>query len=499
MTDCVRFFVNGHYHEVVNPEPTTTILEYLRGRPGLTGTKEGCAEGDCGACTVVLAELSGDRYSLRSVNSCIQFLPTINGKELITVEGLSSDGGLHPVQQSMVECHGSQCGFCTPGFVMSLFALFHAKKKAGRAEVSHALAGNLCRCTGYRPIFAAAEAMFDLSVEQSADWKRQAGRGEHTCDLLASEEALINRLQSIQGEHPLALNNNGLFYAPQTVNQLAEWLEAHPKATVLAGGTDVGLWVTKQFRELPEIAYLGAVSGLGKVHETDEYFDIPAAVTLTEAFFVLQREYPGLKEVFRRFASPPICNAGTLVGNVANGSPIGDSMPVLMCLGASVYLRKGSATRRIPLDDFYLGYMKKELMAGEFVESVRVPKNRHQAEVASYKISKRFDQDISAVCAAFRLVLEEGLVKDIDVCFGGMAAVPARAKHTEDALRGKPWNQATVSYAQTCVKKDFSPISDMRAGQEYRTRVACNLLSHFLLQTQQSESTRDSAWREQLL
>ena len=495
MTDCVRFFVNGHYHEVANPEPTTTILEYLRSRPGLTGSKEGCAEGDCGACTVIIAELDADRYQLRSVNSCIQFLPTVDGKELITVEGLADGDSLHPVQQAMVDSHGSQCGFCTPGFIMSLFALFHARSTASREEVGHALAGNLCRCTGYRPIFAAAEAMFDGLDLESPDWKRHSGRGQHTQELLTSEKELVQRLRSIQRKQPLTLNNNGLFCAPRNVDQLAQWLEAHPQATLLAGGTDVGLWVTKQFRELPELVYLGEVSELKQITETSEYLDIPAAVPLTQAFHVVEKHYPGLKEVFRRFASPPICNAGTLVGNVANGSPIGDSMPALMCLGASVLLRKGSATRRLVLDDFYLGYMQKELMPGEFVESIRIPTNQQQAEVASYKISKRFDQDISAVCAAFRLVLENGSVKDIGVCFGGMAAVPARAKHTEAALRGKPWDQASVKSAQASIAQDFAPITDMRAGRDYRSTVAGNLLQHFFLQTQANQSTRVFDWK----
>ncbi|MEM7283865.1 MAG: xanthine dehydrogenase small subunit [Pseudomonadota bacterium] len=399
MTELVRFFVNGCYQEVENPSPTTTILEYLRSKPGLTGTKEGCAEGDCGACTVVVAELDQDTgFGLRSVNSCIQFLPTLDGKALITVEGLSKEGELHPVQRAMVECHGSQCGFCTPGFVMSLFTLFQDSQNPDREEMNHALAGNLCRCTGYRPILDAAKTMYDYDVRDTQDWMSCAGRcSEKSDELLTSETELIEQLQSIQRKTTLELNNRQHYFAPLTLSNLAELYQRYPNATILAGGTDIGLWVTKQFRELPVLIYLGDVAEAKQVTKSEDWIDVGAGVSLNQGFEALLVEYPGLKEMFRRFASPPICNAGTLVGNVANGSPIGDSMPALMCLGASVLLRCGDTTRRVLLDELYLGYMENDMKPGEFIQSLRVPANANSDHVVCYKLSKRFDQDISGV------------------------------------------------------------------------------------------------------
>ena len=470
-TDTVRFFVNGEYHEVVAPMPTTTILEYVREKLLLTGSKEGCAEGDCGACTVAIAELVGDGYRLRTVNSCIQFLPTLDGKELITVEGLKdSQGQLHPAQKAMVECHGSQCGFCTPGFVMSLFFLYRTQTNPSRQDINHALAGNLCRCTGYRPIVAAAAKMYTFNTN------------ERDCKYGASapnESDLLQRLRGIKRDHTLDINNRQRYFAPTTLDELCRLIEQHPEATILAGGTDVGLWVTKQFRSLPQIIYVGDVAELNLISNTDTHIQISAGVGLTYAFEILQQEFPGLTEVIRRFASPPICNAGTLVGNVANGSPIGDSMPALMCLGATVVLRKGNDERETSLDDFYLGYQKTALEPGEFVLAIRVPKSKPDTVLRSYKLSKRFDQDISAVCGAYRVQLLDGMVKEIDICYGGLAAIPKRARKTEQALKGKVWNEGSVIQAIPHLSDDFSPISDMRAGADYRKVVAGNLLLKF--------------------
>ncbi len=465
----IRFLLDGEIHAVTDCAPTTTVLDYLRERLRRRGTKEGCAEGDCGACTVVLAELAGSGLRYRAVNACIRFLPTLDGKALFTVESLrGADGSLHPVQRAMVECHGSQCGFCTPGFVMSLFALYRSNRDPGDAEILHALSGNLCRCTGYRPILAAARRMYEYPGDGHA----------------AHESALRERLHAIRPVGEKRLNGAGqTWIAPDTAAGLAQALASRPEATILAGGTDVGLWVTKQHRDLPEIVYVGNVAGLDAISATDDQLEIGAAASLTDAFAALLAEYPSLQEIARRFASPPICNAGTLGGNVANGSPIGDSMPALICLGASVVLQSATGARTLALEDFYQDYMKKDLRPGEFVAAIRVPRARPELLVRSYKIAKRFEQDISAVCAAFAIALADGRVCEARVGFGGMAAIPRRAGACERALTGADWNEAGIGPAIAALATDFDPITDCRASRGYRLRVAGNLLRRFLAET----------------
>jgi xanthine dehydrogenase small subunit len=428
---------------------------------------EGCAEGDCGACTVVLAELAGAGIRYRAVNACIRFLPTLDGKALFTVESLrAADGALHPAQRAMVECHGSQCGFCTPGFVMSLFALYRSDRQPGDEAIRHALSGNLCRCTGYRPILAAARRMYEYPAED------------------AGERQLRGKLAAIQAVRELRLDGpGGRFVAPVSVAGLARALADRPGAMILAGGTDVGLWVTKQQRDLPDVIYLGNVAELSTVTAANGLLDIGAAVSLTDAFAALLAEYPELGEIARRFASPPICNAGTLCGNVANGSPIGDSMPALICLGARVVLGSAAGTRELPLEDFYLDYMKRDLRPGEFLQSLRIPRARPGLLLRSYKIGKRYDQDISAVCGAFAIELAGGRVAAARVAFGGMAATPRRAAGCERTLVGAAWNAAGLAPAIAALASDFTPITDLRATRGYRTRVAANLLRRMLAET----------------
>ena len=467
-------------YEIRDVDPTRTVLQFLREDLGRTGTKEGCAEGDCGACTVNLVELDPDGRNLavRPVNSCIQFLPTLDGKELITVESLSADGELHPVQKAMVDHHGSQCGFCTPGFVMSLFALYKSNPGPTRREIDDALAGNLCRCTGYRPIIAAAEAMYDHEV--ATDWLRQpasAGGCKPPADR-------IDRLREIARSDGLQLQHRGRrFFAPRTSDELAGLLASHPDATILAGGTDVGLWVTKQHRELETVIYTGCAADLGQVHATATHIDIGAAVSLSDAMAVIVEHYPNLDELFLRFASPPIRNAGTLVGNIANGSPIGDSMPALMVAGATLVLRRGRSRREIPLDAFYLDYQVKDLREAEFVESVRIPVLGDHVVLSSHKLSKRFDQDISAVCNAYCLELDGDRAVTFRMACGGMATTVRRARNCEAAVAGKPWNEETLESACTALAQDFAPISDMRASAGYRLRAAQNLLRRFYLES----------------
>ncbi len=467
--DAVRFLLDGETVELRDVNPTRTVLQWLREDAGRTGTKEGCAEGDCGACTVVLADVDedGERLRYRAVNACIQFLPTLDGRELITVESLGSpQTGLHPVQKAMYEYHGSQCGFCTPGFVMSMFALYRNRRDPSRREIDDALAGNLCRCTGYRPIVEAARRMYDYEAPPAA------------------EDRTREKLESLAGDGMLALEHDGRrYFAPTTTAGLATLLSEYPEACLLAGGTDVGLWVTKQHRELDTVIYVGRVRALSEVSTDREWLTIGAAVTLTDAMLPIVAEYPELEELFLRFASPPIRNTGTLAGNVANGSPIGDSMPALIALGAGVMLASRDGRRELALEDFYHDYRKTDLAPGEFVAAVRIPRRRPGRLVAAYKVSKRFDQDISAVCAAFGLDIEDGRVSHARIACGGMAAIPKRAVAAEQALLGEAWDEAAVARAMAAMEGDFTPITDMRAGDGYRCEVAKNLLRRFHIES----------------
>lgn len=474
----VRFYLNGRKHEVQPVSPTQTVLQYLREQLRLMGTKEGCAEGDCGACTVTEASLDsagGVRY--RSINACIRFLPTVDGKSLWTVEGLAAPGAdLHPVQQALVDHHGSQCGFCTPGFVMSMYTMYqNGIRQPGRDEVLDNLSGNLCRCTGYRPIIDAAQAM-DSYPSAILDH-----------DLV--KQQLQQLAQSSEGMLTVATEKQR-YVAPTSVSALAELVQQAPQATLLAGGTDAGLWVTKQLKTLDNVIYLGDVQGLGQIQRRDAYLDIGAAVLLNDAYAAIVDEYPEAKELWKRFASMPIRNSGTLVGNVANGSPIGDSAPFLIAIGAQVVLRKGERQRTMPLDQLYLDYRKQNREPGEFLQAVLVPVRRPGMQVATYKLSKRFDQDISAVCSAYALELDQGRVASVCIAHGGMAATSKRAGQTEAALLGQPWTEATVQQAMQAMATDYQPLTDMRASSDYRLKVAQNLLYRFYLESTGTDATR---------
>jgi len=441
MRASLEFFLNGERVSLA-ADATRTVLTWLRERRGLIGTKEGCAEGDCGACTVVLADLHGGKLRYQPVNACILCLGTLDGKEVITVENLKN----HAVQQAMVECHGSQCGFCTPGFVMALYA---HHKSGSTGALADAIAGNLCRCTGYRPILEAGSRMAQLAdaADESADDKARRAR----------LEALPKDAVRVDG-----------FFAPASAAELAGYLARHPQATLLAGGTDVGLMITKQHKDLGEVAYIGRVAEMRVVHDGKGELEIGGAVTYAEAYAALAGIHADIGELLRRLGAVQVRAAGTLAGNIANGSPIGDTMPVLLALNASLVLQKESSSREIPLDHFYTGYRKSVLQPGEFIRAVRIPKLAPGARFAAYKLSKRFDQDISAVCAAFHAKGSEARFG-----FGGMAATPARARRAEAAWQGG------VEAACVALAEDFKPISDARASSWYRTAAAQNLLRKF--------------------
>lgn len=466
----IRFFHRGEVVEVDGLPPTTTVLQYLREHAGCSGTKEGCAEGDCGACTVIQGELDADgQLALRNVNACTQFLPTLDGRALITVEDLGGPGQLNPAQQALVDCHGSQCGFCTPGFVMSMTACYEAHQAAGsrptRQQLADALAGNLCRCTGYRPILDAGERMFDAPAR------------------CLERAPIAAALQSMAADEPLDYSHAGArFHAPQTMADLALLRETYPQATLLAGSTDVGLWVNKQFRDLGDVIYTGRVAALREIRSEGGGLWIGAAASLEDSWAALTAAVPRLRELWLRFASPPVRHAGTLGGNIANGSPIGDGAPALIALGADVLLRRGAQQRRLKLQDFYLDYMKKDLQPGEFVEALLVPLPSTDWQFSAHKIAKRHDSDISAVCAVLALRLDAGMVHEARFAFGGMAATVRRAAAAEAAVVGKPWSEAAAQAAAAALAQDFKPMTDMRASSTYRLKVARNLFTKLWLE-----------------
>ena len=483
----IRFILDNNLVELEDSDPCRTLLQYLREEIGRVGSKEGCAEGDCGACTVVIAEAVDERLRFRAVNACILFLPTLDGKMLFTVESLkSAQGELHPVQQSLVDYHGSQCGFCTPGFIMSLFALYKSPKGIDRAAIDDALSGNLCRCTGYRPIIEAGLHMHDYPLP-SGDASALLHPASTEPD--PEERGILKRLSQLRRKQGLQLGYGARSYlAPASRDELAEYYYANPDAVILAGGTDVGLWVTKQLREIPDLIYIGNIEELNRIERRPTEIVIGAAVTLSDAFDSLSNDFPELSELFRRFASLPVRNAGTLVGNMANASPIGDSMPALICLDARLTLRRGPETRDLALQDFYLDYQKTALRAGEYIDSVSIPRPEAGLILRCYKLSKRFDQDISAVCAAFLIHLDADKITHVRIAFGGMAAIPKRAIQAERALQGQAWDEAGVRASMQALAQDFQPLSDMRSSAAYRQQCAANLLYRFYLETRQQNA-----------
>jgi xanthine dehydrogenase small subunit len=468
----LRFILNDEDVVLDTVSATQTLLDFLRLDKRLKGSKEGCAEGDCGACTVLVGRLNGDELVYESINACICITGSLDGTHVVTIEHLSRpDGPLHPVQQAMVAEHGSQCGFCTPGIVMSLYGLWMRDAHPGQLTTEQTLQGNLCRCTGYAPIIRAAKTVSNY------------GAVAHD-PLVAHREAMKARIRALHDGARVEIGEGkGRLIVPASVDDLAEIYAANPTATLVSGATDVGLWVTKFMRDIGPMIYIGGLKGLQGITEGADALTLGAGVTYTRARQAMVRRYPQLGEFWDRIGGEQVRNAGTVGGNIANGSPIGDSPPPLIALGASVTLRKGSTRRVVRLEDYFIAYGKQDRQPGEFVESVSIPALPLGEQFACYKISKRKDEDISSLCGAFRVNLDGGRVVAATIAFGGMAATPKRAKAVEAALVGQVWSLATIEAAIPVFASDYQPLTDMRASAEYRLLAAQNLLRRFFLET----------------
>ena len=468
----VKFLLNQSVAVIDQIDPNTTVLDYLRDQLYRTGTKEGCASGDCGACTVVIAQVEDSALIYRSANACITTVGSLHGKQLLTVEDLKQNGELHPVQQSMVDCHASQCGFCTPGFIMSMFALRKNNSSADQHKINESLGGNLCRCTGYRPIVEASEQLFK---------QPQIDQFTH------SEDAVIAQLNQINSEQPVAslCYAGKQFFSPSSSAEIAELLLQHPQAKLLAGGTDLCLEFTQFLRDAKILIHTGRASDLAQIKLSEENIELGAAVTYSQAANYLIKLYPDLKELIERLGSLQVRNQATIAGNIGNASPIGDMPPVLIALGAELVLRKGKTTRVVSVEDYFIKYKVTALQTSEFIEKIIIPRPQPNAQFKAYKISKRLEDDISATCGAFKIQIEDGHVAQIAIAFGGMAEIPKRASHCEQALINTAWNEQTLNLAIDAMAKDFTPISDFRASAEYRLSVSQNMLRRLFLETQE--------------
>lgn len=473
----ISFVLNNETIELSDFSSSLTLLDYLRLDRSLRGTKEGCAEGDCGACTVLIGRLEGKELKYESVNACIRFMGSLDGCHVVTVEHLkSSNNKLHPVQQAMVDYHGSQCGFCTPGFVMSIYGLWMQSPNPTIAQIEQALQGNLCRCTGYEPIIKAAQNVSNYA--KSAD------------DFLIKERSsIIAKLSNmLDGKRIEVRHGDDLIIIPSDVNDLANARVEYPNSTIVAGSTDVGLWVTKHMRNISPTIFISHLQELRQITKTENGLKIGSCVSYSDMQETIAKNYPQMAQFWNRIGGEQVRNMGTVGGNIANGSPIGDTPPALIALGAEITLRQGSELRTLPLEQFYIEYGKQDRTASDFLESITIPNLNPDDLFAVYKISKRRDEDISALCGAFHLHVEDGLVRDALIVFGGMAGTPKRASAVEQALIGKPWTIDTIYSARQKFEQDFSPLSDWRASAEYRGLTTKNLLTRFFIEMTDSSA-----------
>ena len=461
VSDTIQFLFSNQIYKIKNPDPNKTILSYVRDDLKKTGTKEGCAEGGCGACTIVLGELQKNKIIYKAINACIAFLPTLNGKQLILVEDLiGNNQKLHPVQEAMVKFHGSQCGFCTPGFTMSLFSMYKNNRSVNKDIVDEALSGNLCRCTGYRPIIDAAKSLnnkIDLD-----HFKKNQNR-------------TINLLKKIQISE-VEINNKGKrYFAPKTIINLKKILKKYPNAKILSGGTDLSLEVTKLRKEIKTIVSLNSLENLNFIKKNKNYIEIGATTSLIEFQNFIKKYFTDFYEVLKRYGSLQIRNVGTIAGNIATASPIGDTLPLLLTLEAKVVVQGINKIKTFSLNEFFVSYRKTKLKKGEFIYSIKIPIIKDSIFKA-YKISKRFDDDISSVCGSFIFSIQNNKIKKAVIAYGGMSEIPKRASAIENRLLNSEFSENTFEKAVNLINKDFSPLDDMRASKNYRITVAKNLL-----------------------
>jgi xanthine dehydrogenase small subunit len=460
-SNIIKFVHDDQIVEVKNPDPNETLLNYIRTNLKKTGTKEGCAEGGCGACTVVLGELKNNEINYKAINSCITFLPTLQGKQLILVEDLTSkDGSLHPVQEAMVNCHGSQCGFCTPGFVMALFSMFKKHSKFNEDVIKDSIAGNLCRCTGYQPIIKAAKSL------------KHKNKADH---FSKNEKKIINLLKKISNKSIKIYQKDKKYFAPRYVLELKKILKKNINADFLSGGTDLSLGVTKERKDINSIIYMNSIRELNYIKNNNEYIDVGASTPLIDLEIYIKKYYPDFTKILKRYGSPQIRNVGTVAGNIATASPIGDCLPLLLSLNAKVVLQDLKKTKVLSLDSFFINYRKTKLKKGQFIHSIRIPLFKNNIFKA-YKVSKRFDDDISSICAAFNLEIVKNKIQSVRIAYGGMAEIPKRAVFSEKILLNALFTEETIHKAKEALEKDFKPISDVRASGSYRMNVAKNLL-----------------------
>ena len=461
ISNSIRFIFENKIKEIKNPDSNETILNLIRLRLKKTGTKEGCAEGGCGACTIVVGELQKNKIIYKAINSCIAFTTSLEGKQLLIVEDLiEKDGSLHPVQSAMINFHGSQCGFCTPGFIMSLFSMYKNKNSYDKKTIEESISGNLCRCTGYRPIIDAAKSLKNNNSDQ---FKK-------------NEKKIISLLKKIRPKNISINNNSKKYFAPRTINELKKIIKKNKNAEFISGGTDMSLVVTKQKKDIKNIIYLNSIDELNYIKEKDKYIEVGATTPLIKFEFIIKKYYPDFDRILKRYGSVQIRNVATLAGNMATASPIGDSLPLLLSLDASITIESFNKKMVIPLKDFFIGYRKTKLKKGQFIRSIRIPifkKNIFKA----YKISKRVDDDISSVCASFNLSIINRKIKNIKIAYGGMAATPKRAIYCEKILLNSNFSEDIILKAQKSLEKDFQPIDDMRASKVYRVEIAKNLLT----------------------